>query len=101
MRGVVVKAFRQLLFFAFTDAHLHQGRRRAAPEERPFGGRATTENHHRTRTTPITDESWQLRVRRSIGSHGYFYPCRDVMPEHQRPFREAWKRAPLLHCGSM
>jgi hypothetical protein len=50
--------------------------------------------------TPITDESWRLRVRRSRWLPRHFYPCRWPCPGHQRLIREAWERAPLLHCGS-
>jgi hypothetical protein len=92
--------------FAVRHVHLTQTSIEAATPGCPRAATAQAADPPMTgRTTnptgqPIPDKSWRLRVRGSRWLRRHFYPCRRRGPGHQRLLREAWKRAPLLHCGS-
>ena len=90
----------RLSFFSLTQTSIEAAAEPPVKIESGAGSRATDVTRCRDPIDRITDESWRLPVRRSCGSYGYFYPCRWSRHRAPETVREAWKRAPPLHCGS-
>jgi hypothetical protein len=107
MRGVGVNpvgVLRVAVFFFFIERTSTEATEQTPAPAQERGPRRRPEprtiTHGSRGRTPITDESWRLRVRGADGSRATSIRAGGDAPGHQRLLREAWKRAPLLHYGS-
>ena len=104
MRGVsvnLVGALRVTVFFFFIERTFTEAAEQT-PRPRAGSAQAAGPTNDHAQHVAYADHRRELAAScsRSRWLPRHFYPCRWQCPGHQRLIREAWKRAPLLHCGS-